>query len=161
MSEVNSYAMIQGGIVAGITPWDGNADTETGGWTPPDETIMVQLVNDQQAYVGYPATQQGDGSWVFSGPPIPPVYVPTQADIVATNTAMRSHLLDKAGAALAPLQDALDLDDIEPAEQTLLTKWKQYRVAVNRVDLTVVSPAWPEPPAPLNYVEAPTPPANA
>ena len=28
-----------------------------------------------------------------------------------------------------------------------LKQWKQYRIAVNRVDVTQVSPAWPAPPA--------------
>jgi hypothetical protein len=45
--------------------------------------------------------------------------------------------------AIAPLQDAVDLDEATQAETDQLKKWKQYRVAVNRIDLTQASPVWP------------------
>lgn len=45
----------------------------------------------------------------------------------------RDGLLQQAAIRIAPLQDAVDLDESTPAEVALLKKWKQYRVAVNRV----------------------------
>ncbi|MFJ2990384.1 tail fiber assembly protein [Collimonas sp. NPDC087041] len=47
--------------------------------------------------------------------------------------AMRDQLLTQAGLAIDPLQDAIDLDVASAAEIALLKKWKQYRVAVNRL----------------------------
>ncbi|KIC79135.1 hypothetical protein RR51_28390 [Pseudomonas sp. C5pp] len=38
-----------------------------------------------------------------------------------------------ADAAIAPLQDAVDLDDATPTEAEALKAWKRYRVALSRV----------------------------
>lgn len=76
--------------------------------------------------------------------PVP--YVPTPAEVLAQNTATRDQLLTTAALAIAPLQDAVDLDEATPAEVAALKAWKQYRVAVNRIDLMAVSPAWPTAP---------------
>lgn len=76
---------------------------------------------------------------------VPPA--PSAADILAANTATRDALLVQATQAINPLQDAVDLDEATPAETALLKLWKQYRVTVNRVDLTQANPVWPTPPA--------------
>ncbi len=73
--------------------------------------------------------------------PIP--YQPTLEEILARNEIERDHLLTIAGLAIAPLQDAVELDDAKPEEVVMLKKWKQYRVAVNRADLTIFNTAWP------------------
>lgn len=72
---------------------------------------------------------------------------PTPAEILAQNTAMRDLLISQASLAMAPLQDAVDLDEATADETALLKQWKLYRVAVNRVDLTVQDCAWPARPA--------------
>lgn len=46
----------------------------------------------------------------------------------------KTRLLSAANAAIAPLQDAVDLDIATDAEKTQLTAWKTYRVLLNRVD---------------------------
>ncbi|MBJ9342260.1 tail fiber assembly protein [Citrobacter freundii] len=57
-------------------------------------------------------------------------------------------LLAVAASAIAPLQDAVDLDMVTEGEATALNEWKKYRVMLNRVkpedapDIT-----WPEQPA--------------
>lgn len=66
---------------------------------------------------------------------------------VSQNAAARDILLSNAALAIAPLQDAVDLDEATDAETALLKQWKQYRVALNRVDLTQAAPAWPTPPS--------------
>ncbi|QXI37351.1 tail fiber assembly protein [Pseudomonas xantholysinigenes] len=38
-----------------------------------------------------------------------------------------------ADSAIAPLQDAVDLDDAREAEAARLKTWKRYRVALNRL----------------------------
>lgn len=77
----------------------------------------------------------------YAPPPMNP------AQILAENTARRDALLLGASAAIAPLQDAVDLEMATAAETALLKQWKQYRVAVNRVDLTQANPVWPTEPA--------------
>ncbi|CAN7446492.1 tail fiber assembly protein [Cupriavidus necator] len=58
----------------------------------------------------------------------------------------RYALLQLATPRINPLQDAVDLDVATAAETASLTTWKQYRVALNRLDLTVTSVTWPEQP---------------
>lgn len=64
--------------------------------------------------------------------PVPPP-PPTDAQLAAAGISKRDRLLVGATLAMAPLQDAVELDDATPAEIALLKQWKQYRVAVNRV----------------------------
>lgn len=55
-----------------------------------------------------------------------------------------------ADAAIAPLQDAVDLDEAIDAETALLKQWKRYRVALNRLPEQAGYPEtieWPTPPA--------------
>ncbi|MFS7385152.1 tail fiber assembly protein [Rahnella inusitata] len=60
----------------------------------------------------------------------------------------KSTLLSQAAAAIAPLQDAVDVDDATDDELASLKAWKQYRVALNRLDLAAAPdidwPAVPE-----------------
>lgn len=51
------------------------------------------------------------------------------AGVVAATAARRV----VADAAIAPLQDAVDIDDATDAEIALLKAWKKYRVALNRL----------------------------
>jgi hypothetical protein len=100
--------------------------------------VDITDVNPQPQY-GW--TYDGD---VFAAP-VP--YQPTADEILRNNTATRNSLLDTATRAINPLQDAVDLDDATPADVALLKAWKQYRVAVNRVVLTLAAPVWPTPPS--------------
>ncbi|WP_256216660.1 tail fiber assembly protein [Pseudomonas sp. NBRC 111142] len=55
-----------------------------------------------------------------------------------------------ADSAIAPLQDAVDLDEATEAEAALLKEWKRYRIALNRLPEQAGYPAtidWPAPPA--------------
>ncbi|NBK38127.1 hypothetical protein EON09_06235 [Pseudomonas soli] len=56
----------------------------------------------------------------------------------------------QADQAIAPLQDAVDLDEATEVEAALLKDWKRYRVALNRVLEQPGYPIeidWPAPPA--------------
>ncbi len=48
--------------------------------------------------------------------------------------AVRDDQLRLAALRIAPLQDAHDLGDISEVEESLLTSWKRYRVALNRIE---------------------------
>ncbi|UCS82859.1 tail fiber tail fiber assembly protein [Yersinia phage vB_YenS_P400] len=70
------------------------------------------------------------GVWIETGV-APPV------DFLTPAIAERDRLMSVATMAIAPLQDASDLDDISIEEVALLKKWKQYRVSLNRLDLSI------------------------
>lgn len=81
-----------------------------------------------------------DGQPEAVDPPPPPP--PTAAQVLQT----RDLLLAEATVRIAPLQDAVDIEEATAAEVALLKKWKQYRVALSRVELQVGFPAgvdWP------------------
>jgi len=66
---------------------------------------------------------------------------------VQTETARLRKLADNA---IAPLQDAVDLDEATEAETAALKEWKRFRVALNRLPDQEGYPAeidWPAPPA--------------
>ena len=51
---------------------------------------------------------------------------------------------------IAPLQDAVDIDEATEADLSLLKLWKKYRVALSKVEAQAGYPAvidWPVPPA--------------
>ncbi|WP_433766626.1 tail fiber assembly protein [Pseudomonas putida] len=50
--------------------------------------------------------------------------------VAVAESAKRRAVADKA---IAPLQDAVDIDEATDAELLLLKAWKKYRVALNRV----------------------------
>lgn len=74
---------------------------------------------------------------------------PTREEQVASADRTRDSLLEQAAIRIAPLQDAVDLEDATPKEVALLVVWKRYRVDVNRVDRQPGYPGeidWPAPP---------------
>ncbi|MBC6659852.1 tail fiber assembly protein [Morganella morganii] len=67
---------------------------------------------------------------------------------IAEAEEKKQYLLSEAAAAIAPLQDAVDLGIATPEEESALKEWKKYRVLVNRVDTSPGAAAvWPTPPA--------------
>ncbi|ADD78572.1 Hypothetical Protein PANA_3405 [Pantoea ananatis LMG 20103] len=82
--------------------------------------------------------------WQFDGFNIVPrIYTPEeQQRQVQAELAQK---LARAATAIAPLQDAVDLNMATDEEAARLLTWKKYRVALNRVDTT--RPVWPEVPA--------------
>ncbi|MFG0501124.1 tail fiber assembly protein [Pseudomonas putida] len=70
--------------------------------------------------------------------------------LLATVVAEQAQRRAMADAAIAPLQDAVELDEATEAEAALLKEWKRYRVALSRVAEQAGYPAmidWPTPPA--------------
>ncbi|MCV4343220.1 tail fiber assembly protein [Pseudomonas capsici] len=68
------------------------------------------------------------------------------ADISSKTASLRA----AADYAIAPLQDAVDIDDATDAEIALLKAWKKYRVALIRLPEQPSYPAkidWPVVPA--------------
>lgn len=74
----------------------------------------------------------------------PPI---SKEQLMAEAEHKKQMLLSEANNAIAPLQDAADLDMATDEEKAQLTVWKKYRVLLNRVD-TSTAPGidWPEKP---------------
>lgn len=95
--------------------------------------------------------QQSDGKVIAAGNdgmPVandaPPL---TTAQLVEIADDQKSSLMAEAAVAIAPLQDAVDLEEATDNEKTQLTAWKKYRVLLNRID-TSIAPniTWPTKP---------------
>ncbi|UKL15100.1 tail fiber assembly protein [Elizabethkingia phage EKP1] len=122
---------------------DGTYTTET--W--PADAVMV---TDEVAQTFWKQTPpdgkqlgavDGEPAWVD----VPP---PTQEQLVATAEQQKVSLRATADRAIAPLQDAVDLDMATDDEKAALTAWRKYRVLLNRVDTTKAPDiTWPDQPA--------------
>lgn len=99
--------------------------------------IVAQLVEDPNGEA-VPNGTYADG--VFGPVPPPPPLTPMQLE------GIRVSHMSRATLAIAPLQDAVDLEEATAAEVALLRLWKQYRIALSRLDLTVVPLIWPAAP---------------
>ncbi|HEJ9177519.1 TPA: tail fiber assembly protein [Serratia marcescens] len=118
---------------------------ENGNW-PAD----VKPVSDEvwQAYCGQGpagkvrgADRKGLPCWVDAPPP-------TKSTLVAAAERKKAELLDVAGKAIAPLQDADDLAIATEEEAAQLRLWKTYRVKLNRINpQDAPETDWPLPPA--------------
>lgn len=71
----------------------------------------------------------------------------TQQQQIDAANVTKSNLMRSATNVIAPLQDAVDLDQATDDEKSKLTAWKKYRVLLNRVDTsTAPSIEWPSEP---------------
>lgn len=98
-----------------------------------DAICAARSAGDEASYV--------DGKVVIV--PRPPV-VRTPEMIRAENVTTRDGLLSIATSAIAPLQDAVDLEEATADETAALLAWKKFRIAVNRVNLTIDGVTWPD-----------------
>ncbi|WP_419721650.1 tail fiber assembly protein [Providencia rettgeri] len=74
----------------------------------------------------------------------PPV---SKEQLIAEAEQKKQSLLAEVNNAIAPLQDAVDLDMATDEEKAQLTAWKTYRVLLNRVDTSLAPNIdWPEKP---------------
>lgn len=106
------------------------------------EMLWINVDDIPGINAGWAAVEK-KGNWLFTEYVAP---VPTPEEIKSSNTLMRDNFLAAAALAIAPLQDAEDLEESTPDEAAALKKWKQYRVAVNRVEITLQNPTWPSAP---------------
>ncbi|MDP9893226.1 hypothetical protein J2W32_001469 [Variovorax boronicumulans] len=135
-----NYARIDGGKVVEIilpaTDEDGADIAIERRFHPDFVATLVPIPAGQEVATG-DTWSEADG---FEPPPPPPA--PTADHVKATRDA----LLAEATLRIAPLQDAADLDDATAAETALLKLWKQYRVALSRIEQQAGFPGavvWP------------------
>lgn len=114
------------------------------GW--PEDVISISNIDykiliEGQAQ-GKIITADSNGKPVLSDPP-----AQTTAQLIAAEKARRTSLMVVATAAIAPLQDAVDIDEATGDEIAMLKAWKKYRVALSRLDLSAAPTiTWPVPP---------------
>ncbi|RSK69414.1 tail fiber assembly protein [Enterobacter huaxiensis] len=90
--------------------------------------------------------EAGAGGWIFDGKKITARKFSKEEFLVKAE-AQKTHLMNTATAAIAPLQDAAELGIATNVELTALNVWKRYRVLLNRLDIsTAPNIAWPDQP---------------
>lgn len=126
--------------------WQEGAGTRIGQEIPLSERYTAEFVSTCVDITGI-APEPLPG-WSYDGDEFspPPLYAQNPDEVMRQNVASRDMLLSQSTLAINPLQDAVDLDVATAEEIALLKKWKQYRIAVNRVDLSQSSPVWPPQP---------------
>jgi len=113
--------------------------------TWPDDAAEISDA-DHAIYSGQPP--QGKVLGVENGLPVwadaPPL---TQQEQVMLAESKRTVNRGEADAAIAPLQDALDLEMATDVEKAKLNAWKKYRVFLSRIDTSTAPDIdWPAPP---------------
>lgn len=116
---------------------------DAGSW--PDDGIAVSDV----VYREYQTLPPPEGKVRAAGGDGLPVWAdlpaPTNEELKADAESTLSRLMTKANLAIAPLQDAVDIEDATDDEIASLKDWKKYRVALNRLDLSLVPDIdWPQ-----------------
>lgn len=114
------------------------------GW--PDDAVAISEEDYNLLYEGQAKGKiiiaDSKGYPVLTDPP-----EPDTAELIEAAEEKRNTLIAEATIAIAPLQDAIDLEEATEEEKSRLIVWKKYRVQLNRVD-TGNAPdiVWPEKP---------------
>lgn len=124
---VNAQGLYMGSMAGDLAEGDVNTYLEAGGVevpsAPTDSTYIWDF--EKEGYFASELTAQA---------------------LRAAVAAEAAKLMAIAAIAIAPLQDAVDLDDATAEETALLKKWKQYRVTLNRIEQQAGYPeavSWP------------------
>jgi len=104
-------------------------------WTPPDGFFVIKT---DSASTGW-SYINGE----FIPPPVPPL---TPDEIWNKNRAELSQRTASASQSMMPIIMALNLEDTTDGNVVAAKAWQDYYLALQAVDLSVESPAWPEPP---------------
>lgn len=105
-----------------------------------DNETYTSLLSGQEN--GLVITADKKGIPQLSSPP-----VLSKAEETAIAESRKASLMAEATVAINPLQDAVDLGEATSKEDALLKSWKQYRVTLNRMDLSSAPDIkWPDKP---------------
>lgn len=104
--------------------------------------------NDKQGWraVSGPDDIGPDEWYCLESPPAPTPLPPTTHELAVYAVQERDQLLASATNRMGPLQDAIDEGVATADEVTRLKLWKQYRIALNRIEHQDGFPAtvfWP------------------
>jgi len=131
------YALVKDALVINTIVWDGDDFDFGEGVTP------VEIMEGVSVSIGYLYKKNR-----FLAPPLKEEQIEeNRLHAITLNMAVKSELMSQASAAIAPLQDAVDLGDSTEAEIESLKLWKLYRVSLSRIDSnTPENISWPEQP---------------
>ena len=92
--------------------------------------------NDKQGWrtVSGPDDVGADEWYSVDTPPDPVPLPPTIEDLTVSAKEKRDHLMATAANRMGPLQDAIDEDAATDGEVASLKLWRQYRIALNRIE---------------------------
>lgn len=104
-----------------------------------------------EVFEEFSAFQKGDGKIRGTGDDGMPAWVappaPSKDDLIRNAETQRSTLMAKASLEIEMLTDAESDGSISDDEKELLAKWKAYRLALRRLDLSSAPDInWPEQP---------------
>lgn len=107
---------------------------EAGSW--PEDAVEIS----DDIYTEFGRLSAPDGKIMAAGADGLPVWIDmeqpelTREQMIIKAEMVKENLLSAAANAIAPLQDAVDLDIATETEIASLALWKKYRVMVNRVN---------------------------
>lgn len=115
-------------------------------------TLPDDLIEISDRWHEYLLAGQGEGKIIapneYGQPVLYESAAPSVEQLIYEAEARKTTLMQAAGDAIAPLQDAVDLDIATSKENSLLLGWKKYRVLLNRIDTSKPQNInWPETPA--------------
>lgn len=113
-------------------------DSSSAGW--PDDAVDI----DNDTYQTL-LTAQSEGKVIKPDKDGMPILSEQEIDHIAEAYRKKKQLMASAIIAIAPYQDAYDLDIATKAEKSALIDLKKYRVALMRIDVTMAPKIeWPE-----------------
>ncbi|WP_166359274.1 tail fiber assembly protein [Pseudomonas akapageensis] len=114
---MNIYAYIQDGLLH----WKFESEE------PPEFAPNITIVDITGEH---PMPEEG---WLFDGQAFSPPPPPSAEELLARAQGRLMAERKVADDAIAPLQDAIDLDEATEEEIARLKLWKKYRIALSRV----------------------------
>jgi hypothetical protein len=140
---MKTFARIyEGAVVELITPGLNLNETQYALEECFPEEIVAQCVDVTDL------TPRPDQRWLYDGAGFTPApdLVPTDADILASNSSTLYVLQAKASQIMMPLLISLQLGDASEVEIAEAKLWQAYSRALKLVDITVAAPTWPDAP---------------
>lgn len=153
---MRTFAFVEGGFVREIIQ-PCAYDAEAPAWQEGDPSRVGQEIPVSLRFVPEMVQNmvditdiepQPEYGWSYSeGRFVAPMaHQPSPEEVLQMNVLLRDSYLTQATLAITPLQYADDLGEATDIERAQLLAWKRYMVEVNRADLTLTAPAWPEKP---------------
>lgn len=133
---MKNYARIDGGVIVELFATDGD---------------MSEMFHPDLVWVEIPDGVSPASGWSYADGIFLAPAPPTTEQIGAAALLDKKTLMEWAGVQISPLQDAVDLEEATEIEIGQLRAWKQYRVALNRIEQQDGWPErvkWPDQPSP-------------
>lgn len=115
-----------------------------------DATAITPLNLSVAGQESVPDNCSIDGTWIFDGDKIYQDVSTVDKRLLARNTNKRDSLTAKAASAITTIQSSAAVGNPRNGDPENLLALQQFVDQLRDVDLTLASPAWPEPPSYLS-----------